>query len=90
MEKYGGPIVGIAIVALIGLGLYTMQIRTDLAKAQTASAAAVKQVATLQKQAADSATKAGTATNELQNCRVDLKTAQDQLAAATPKRGVKR
>jgi hypothetical protein len=91
MEKYAGPITGVAIVALIGLGLYTMQVRSDLGKAQAAAAAATKQTATLQKQATDAATKAGTASNALQNCQVELKTAQDQLAAAAPKRpGVKR
>jgi hypothetical protein len=87
MEKYAGPIVGVAVVALIGLGLYTMQLQTDLGKAKSAAAASAQQAATLQKQATDAATKAGTSANELHNCQLELKTAQDQLAAAPKPRG---
>jgi hypothetical protein len=90
MEKYAGPIVGVVIVALVGLGLYTMQVRGELAKAKMASAAAAQQVATLQKQATDAATKSAIAQGDFEKCTVDLKTAQDELAAVPKKGAVKR
>jgi hypothetical protein len=90
MEKYAGPIVGVVIVALVGLGLYTMQIRGELAKAKMASAAAVQQVAAAQKQATDAATKSAIAQGDLEKCTVDLKAAQDELAAVPKKAAPKR
>ena len=90
MEKYAGPIVGVVIVALVGLGLYTLQIRGELAKAKMASAAAVQQVAAAQKQATDSATRSVIAQGDLEKCAVDLKTAQDELAAMSKKPAPKR
>jgi multidrug resistance efflux pump len=85
MERFAGPFMGVAFIAVLGLAIYSYMLREDLAKAK-AAVVAVEQNRDSFKQKLDDLGKTNAARGAaLDTCNAQLKDAQAQLEAASKK-----
>lgn len=86
MEKLAGRLVVIAVIIIVGLGIYAFNLQHKLEAAHATAASAIQNRDDFRKKL-DEANKAAYAANgALSTCNASLKDAQEQLAAKPGKR----
>ena len=81
MEKLAGRLVVVAVLIIVGLGIYVFNLQNKLESAQTTMAQAIQNRDDFRKKLDAANKNANSATAALNTCNASLKDAQDQLAA---------
>ncbi len=85
MERVAGPVMAIAFLAVVGMGIYTYMAASDLAKAKADIAAVAKNRDDFKARLEDVGRKTAAATLALDTCNTQLKEATAKIEASAKK-----